>query len=211
MELSRLSDAALRHLGADKVGLTGRAHQLHGGYLVDAPVFVQCFGEDDITATDLTAARKGLSQLGKKCALVVKADVSGGSPDGRFGADERERLRLAFQRLLTEGKVSVVDTQALPVPEVHKRGEGPQRKRGGIKTFTKNEAKKEVPSVVERAFSRVRMGVSEEEQREEHLQSNELRVAFIKEQEKLLQRETRKRPREEAMDAEYDDLLNIVL
>lgn len=209
--LSRLSDGALRHLGAESVGLTGRARLLHSGFLADAPVFVQCFGEDDVTATDLAAARKGLAQLGKKCVLAVKTDVSGGAPDGSFGGMEREKLKEAFQRLLAEGKVSVVDTQALPVPEVHKRGEAPKRRRGGIKEFKKNEARQEVPSVVEKTFARVRLGVSEDQQREEHLQSNELRVAFMKEQEKMIEQATRKRGREEAADDEYDDLLNLAL
>lgn len=211
VELSRLTDGALRHLGAATVGLTGRAHQLHCGYVVDAPVFVQYFGEDEINANDLAAARKALAQLGKKCVLAIKTDVSAGSPDGAFGAAEREKLKAAYARLLTEGKVSVVDTQALQAPEVHKRGEAPKKKRGGVKEHMKRDAQKDAPGIVEKRLARVKMGVSEEEQREQMLQSNELRVAVMKEQEKMIERETRKRGREETTADEYDDLFNIAL
>ncbi|CCW71741.1 unnamed protein product [Phytomonas sp. Hart1] len=216
MGIVRLNDNSLRHLGLkefDNEEDAARARQLMCGFLVDAPIFVKHFGDTEVRADCLKAARKALTLLSRKCVLTVKTDLSGGSPDGTMGAAELEKLEAAFERLLKEGKVSAVDTQALPVPEVHKRGEPPKQRRGGVKEYKKRESQKDASGVLERAFSRIKMGVSEELQREERLQSAELRAAFLKEQEKQLERESRKRQRtnQNNSDDEYGDLFGITL
>ena len=63
---------------------------------------------------------------------------------------------------------------------------------------------------MERATQRVKMGVSEEEQVRQLLQSETIRTEFARERERELQKESRKRKKEEAHD-EYDDLMNIAL
>lgn len=210
--LAKLNDNALRHLGYEDIIMTGPSHakQLHCGYLMEAPVFVESFGDGEIAADVLRGAQKALTLLGRKCALAAKTDLLGGSADGQMGASELERLKTAFARLKAEGKVSAVDTQALPVPEVQKRGEAPERRRGGIKDFKRRERQLEVPGVLQKALSRVKMGISEEEQRAAHMESTDLRLAYLREQEKEMQREALKRPRQEVTD-DYDDLLNIML
>lgn len=225
VQLTRLSDAALRHVGSGELqaaalatsaspavaAIASRARHLHAGYLVEATVFTDCFGTDDVVYTESTkSAAKALALLGRKAALVAKTDLAGGFPDGAFGEAERAKLVEAFARLRDEGKVSEVDTQALPVPEVRKRGEVVAKKRGGLKEHRKREAQSEPVGVVERALSRVKMGVSEEEQREALLQRTDIRVELMKEQEKQREKEDRKRRREEPAD-EYDDLLHITL
>ncbi|CCW64626.1 unnamed protein product [Phytomonas sp. EM1] len=214
--IAKLSDSALRHLGLEEFHNAedaARARQLLGGFMVDAPIFVKHFSDTEVTADCLKGARKALALLSRKCVLAVKTDLSGGSPDGAMGAAELEKLEAAFERLLKEGKVGAVDTQALPVPEIHKRGEPPKRKRGGVREHKKRESQKDVSGVIERAFSRIKMGISEEVQREERLQNAELRTTFMKEQEKQLEKESRKRPRANHSDSddEYADLFGIAL
>ncbi|KPA78086.1 hypothetical protein ABB37_06814 [Leptomonas pyrrhocoris] len=214
LRLSKLSDAALRLMGSEdfqSVASSSRAKKLHAGLLMKAPVFTDAFGDEEAAdTTELKAAQKGMAQLGRKCALVAKADVAGASPDGALGESEREKLRTAFGRLCAEGKVAAEDTQALAVPFVYVRGDVVKHKRGGQKERKRREAQNEQPGVVEQATRRVKMGVSEEEQVRQLLQSEVIRTEFAKQREKELQREMRKRGREETHD-EYDDLINIAL
>jgi RNA processing factor Prp31 len=214
LRLSRLSDAALRLMGSEdfqSIASSARAKQLHAGLLIKAPVFMETFGDAEETDTaNRKAAQKGMAQLGRKCALVAKADLAGASPDGALGQVEAAKLRAAFTRLCAEGKVTAEDTQALAVPYVYVRGEAVRQKRGGQKERRKREAQNETAGVVERATQRVKMGVSEEEQVRQLLQSEAIRAEFAKEREKELQKEARKRSREETHD-EYDDLINIAL
>ncbi|KAG5508867.1 hypothetical protein JKF63_05370 [Porcisia hertigi] len=212
--LCKLSDTALRMLGTDDfqcIAGRSRAKQLHAGLLLKAPLFSEVFGdEEEADTTDLKAAQKGVAQLGRKCALVAKADLSGACPDGSLGEMEREKLKAAFARLLAEGKVTAEDTQALPVPFVFVRGETGRHKRGGVKERKKREAQQEPVSVVSKATQRVRMGVSEEEQVRQLLQREDIRSEFAKERAQQLLKESRKRGREAAHD-EYDDLQSISL
>lgn len=214
LALCKLSDAALRLLGTEDFGTiasSARARQLHAGLLLKTPLFCDAFGgADEVDTTDLKAAQKAAAQLGRKCALVAKADLSGAAPDGALGDGEREKLKAAFARLLAEGKVTADDTQALAVPFVYVRGEAARQRRGGVKERKKREAQQEPVSVVARATQRVRMGVSEEEQVRQLLQREDIRSEFAKEREQQLLRESRKRGREVAHD-EYDDLQNIML
>lgn len=214
LSLSKLSDAALRFLGSEdftSVASSSRAKQLHAGLLIKAPIFTDVFGaEEEADTANIKAAQKGAAQLGRKCAMVVKADLSGAAADGSLGEAEKGKLQAAFARLCAEGKVTAEDTQALSVPFVYVRGEVKKQKRGGLKEKKKREALQEPVGVVERAAQRVKMGVSEEEQVRQLLQSEDLRSRFAKEREAQLQKETRKRGREETHD-EYDDLINIAL
>lgn len=215
LALSKMSDAGVRLLGSEdfkSVASSSRARQLHAGLLLRAPLFTEVFGDEEAEAdaTTLKAARKGAAQLGRKCALVAKADLSAAAPDGSLGEAEKEKLRAAFVRLCAEGKVTAEDTQALSVPFVFVRGEVNRQKRGGLKERKKREAQTEQAGVVEKATQRVKMGVSEEEQVRQLLQSEDLRSRFAKEREAQLQKESRKRGREEAHD-EYDDLMSLAL
>ncbi|KPI86822.1 hypothetical protein ABL78_4099 [Leptomonas seymouri] len=214
LQLSHLSDAALRLMGSEdfqSIASSSRAKQLHAGLLLKAPVFTEIFGDaEEADAANIKAAQKGVAQLGRKCVLVAKADLSGASPDGALGESEREKLRAAFTRLCAEGKVAAEDTQALSVPFVFVRGDVAKQKRGGQKERKKRQAQGEQPGVMERATQRVKMGVSEEEQVRQLLQSGVIRSEFAKQREKELQKESRKRGREEPHD-EYDDLINIAL
>ena len=214
LPLSKLSDAALRLMGSEdfqSVASSSRAKQLHAGLLLKAPVFVDVFGdEEEADTTNVKAAQKGMAQLGRKCALVAKADLSGAAPDGSLGEAERAKLHAAFTRLCAEGKVTAEDTQALAVPFVYVRGAVARQQRSGRKERKKREAQSEQAGVMERATQRVKMGVSEEEQVRQLLQSETIRTEFARERERELQKESRKRKREEAHD-EYDDLMNIAL
>ncbi|EPY37205.1 hypothetical protein STCU_00092 [Strigomonas culicis] len=68
---------------------------------------------------------------------------------------------------------------------------------------------KEPVSVVQRALSHVRMGVSEEEQRRALLERRDIQVELMKETERDVARE-RKQRNERPVD-EYDDLMNLAL
>ncbi|KAK7194992.1 putative snoRNA binding domain containing protein [Novymonas esmeraldas] len=214
LALSKLSDTALRMLGTEEFhtgAASARARRLHAGLLVTAPLFADTFGSaDEADAADLKAAQKAAAQLGRKCALVAKADLAGAAPDGALGDSERVKLLAAFARLLAEGKVAAEDTQALAVPFVYVRGEVTKHKRGGVQERRKREAQQEPTGVVERATQRVRLGVSEEVQLAQLLQREDIRSEFAKEREQQLLKESRKRARAAAHD-EYDDLQNISL
>ncbi|AAZ13243.1 Putative snoRNA binding domain containing protein, putative [Trypanosoma equiperdum] len=205
--LARLSDAALRHIGMEEDGASANGHHLRAGYLAEAPVFVEFFGDECVRADDLQAARKGIAVFARKCCLALKTDISGSSPDGAFGGAELEKLRHSFELLLTEGKVSSTDTQALPVPHVFVRGEEVKKKRGGWKELRKLQAKQEAPNPLERAVSYVKMGVSEDQQLQSIIQRGDLQAQLLKSITKAV--ETKKRPRDG--DEEYDDLMQIRL
>lgn len=214
--LANLSDTALRLCGLDarsgeEGAHTTRGKSLQAGYLLEAPVFVRYFGNDEIRAHDLKAARKSLALLARRCVLAARVDLAGGTSDGSFGRKELDSVRGAFERLCAEGKVSAVDEQALPVPEVRQRGEPVKKRRGGFAEYKKWQRRQSEPvSVVEKALTRVRMGVSEEEQRDLLLQRSDIRVGLMEERERELQRAGRKKARNEVHD-EYDDLLDITL
>ncbi|CAJ1987760.1 snoRNA binding domain containing protein [Leishmania donovani] len=214
LALCKLSDAALRMLGTEEfqsIASSSRAKQLHAGLLLKAPLFTDAFGDEEaVDTTDLKAAQKGAAQLGRKCALVAKADLAGAFSDGSLGEAEKEKLNAAFTRLLAEGKVTAEDTQALAVPFVYVRGDAAKHRRGGVKERKKRESQQESVSVVARATQRVRMGVSEEEQVQQLLQREDIRSEFAKERAQQLLKESRKRAREAVHD-EYDDLQNISL
>ncbi|EPY23686.1 hypothetical protein STCU_07554 [Strigomonas culicis] len=185
--------------------------QLHAGYLLDTPVFKMYFHDEDgdVAQDQHKSARKALAQLARKCTVLAKADLSGAAADGALGLDEFQRLKESFSRLLTEAKVGAVDTQALPAPQAHRRGDAATKKRGGVKAFKRREAMKEPVSVVQRALSHVRMGVSEEEQRRALLERRDIQVELMKETERDVARE-RKQRNERPVD-EYDDLMNLAL
>ncbi|EKF30875.1 hypothetical protein MOQ_005299 [Trypanosoma cruzi marinkellei] len=206
--LARLSDAAIRHLGLDDATQFQRARHLHAGCIVETPIFVEFFGSDEVRADDLQAAKKAIAVLARKCSIVAKADLAGGSASGALGEAELEKVRHSFELLLAEGKVNATDTQALPVPHVFVRGEEAKRKRGGRREFRKQRAQKDAPSALERAVSHVKMGVSEEEQLQTLMQRSDVRAQMLKGLTKAP--EQRKRPRD-ANDDEYDDLLQIRL
>lgn len=214
MALCKLSDAALRMLGTEEfqsIASSSRARQLHAGLLLKAPLFTNAFGdEEEVDTTDRKAAQKGAAQLGRKCALVAKADLAGAFSDGSLGEAEKEKLNAAFTRLLAEGKVTAEDTQALAAPFVYVHGDAAKHRRGGVKERKKRESQQESISVVARATQRVRMGVSEEEQVQQLLQREDIRSEFAKERAQQLLKESRKRARESVHD-EYDDLQNISL
>lgn len=215
IQLSKLSDTALRHLGSERfvesAAAAAQARQLHGGLLVTAPIFTEAFGQEELDAIIIIkAARKALALLGRRCSIVIKVDAAGASADGSTGRAEAAKLRESFLRLQAEGKVSEEDTQALAVPHVFVRGAVVKSKRGGLKERRRREALQETAGVVERNAARVRMGVSEEVQLQDLLQREDIRGAYAKEREQQLAKETRKRGREEVHD-EYDDLLSIAL
>lgn len=215
--LVQLAPGKLLHLGltdTKRMDQARRMEQLRAGVLSLAPTFVDTFGEEgELPAHSVKGARKCLEILSRKCVLLARVDANGGRPDGSMGREEREKLGETCERLAREGLVNEVDTQALPVPVVVARGEGDpsQRKvRGGTKLYKRRESQNEV-GVLERATARVRMGVSEEQQREELLERADIRRAIQQQQEKLMEREGRKRQRTETAPSEYDDLLELSL
>ncbi|EPY38697.1 hypothetical protein AGDE_02899 [Angomonas deanei] len=205
-----MSDKALKHLGSEDYEPTSAlktlSTQLHCGYLIESDLFRQYFVNDDNELIDgqLHSAQKALSALARKALLAIKMDASG-TVENTFGTDQYTSLKDEFARLLEKGKVDVNDTQALAAPQIQKRGER-KAKRGGKKEQQKRHAN-DGSSLLERALSRVKMGVSEEEQREEILQRDDIRIQLRKEQEKTAQN-GRKRGRTEEVD-EYNDLLSL--
>lgn len=221
--LVQLAPGKVLHLGltdSRRMDQGRRMEQLRAGVLAFSPTFVDTFGEEtELPAHAVKGARKCLEIISRKCVLLARVDANRGRPDGSLGREERDKLRETCERLAREGMVSETDTQALPVPEVlPPRGDGgdksgaAQRKvRGGIKLHKRRENQNEV-GVLERATARVRMGVSEEQQREELLERADIRQALQRQQEKMMEREGRKRQRtSEAAPSEYDDLLGLSL
>lgn len=212
--LSQRSSSALLQLGitnANSSELVARYKQLRAGLLSGTPTFVDVFGEGEVPSYHLKGARKCLAIIARKCSLLARVDHVRGSTNGSLGRDERSKLYDACQRLFKEGKVSTTDTQAIPIPEVYKHAtEAEKRKqRGGLKLHKRLESMKEV-GVLERATSRVKMGISEEQQRQELLERTDIFSKIQQQQEKQSERLSRKHPRP-ITNSEYDDLLNIAL
>lgn len=212
--LARSSPPALQQLGLTNVSnpqLVGKHKQLRTGLLSDTPTFVDVFGDDEIPSYLLKGARKCLAIIARKCLLLARVDDVGGSADGSLGRDERSKLYDTCQRLFKEGKVSTTDTQAIPVPEVYQKSSEEERRkqRGGVKLYKRLEKSKEI-GVLERATSRIKMGVSEEQQRQELLERTDIYSNIQQEQEKQQKRLQMKRPRSTAT-SKFDDLLSISL
>lgn len=212
--LSQNSVAGLLHLGITRGStpeIVSRHKQLRAGLLSDTPTLVDVFGEGEIPSYLLKGARKSLSIIARKCLLLARVDNVRGSIDGSLGREERSKLFDACQRLFKEGKVCTTDTQAIPIPEVfHRPTEAEKRKqRGGVKLFKRLENLKEV-GVLERATSRLKMGISEEQQRQELLERADIFNKIQREQEKQNERLHRKHQRSNTK-SEYDDLLSLAL
>lgn len=207
--LSQLSGPALLRVGlsdTENIAEMSRMKQLRAGLLSHTPTFIDYFGEDEVPAHSLRGARKSLEIIGRKVSILARTDEGKARPDGSLGREEREKLNESCERLLKEGKVAVEDTQALAAPEAFTR-DARNNKRGGLKLHKRRQND---VGVLERATARVRMGESEEEQREKLIERADIRAELMKEQEKLVLREGRKRQRQEPQ-SEYSDLMSLSL
>lgn len=223
--LCALSPAAVLRLGIDQLRSpesVARATVLRAGIVAHTPLFEDAFGDSDddsvLQSRTAKAARKALGVVARKIVLIARVDAGDPKNSGDIGREEREKLRVAFQRLSVEGRVQVEDTTALPQPQVHMPGEEKDHKRGGLKLYQQRlKAKQAAGSVLERAVSRVKMGVSEEAQQEELLQRSDVRLQLLEEQQRMVAREGLARKRRRAGDGagealeEYDDLAQLRL